>query len=177
MNNKIILSLLLLKLNFVFAIPDFNLYLVKEKNNDKVINWSEVLKTGNKVNYTNIENINLINLNSYYVEKKIREYTTADVIFAVRDNQVEFKTKSINDNFTMISYDLNEENGCLSYSLSIIDKKTLIIRKIGDKFCYLDDINNYPNRSFTYNTPISKYSNNQNGYSYLFIFDNRKESN
>lgn len=170
MKNTYRLFLLFCCISKCYAIPDFNLYLFKN-DDDKLINWSKVLKTNAENSNNQLSNINLIKTTPYYIEKNIRDYTTADVVFSVQNNNVVYKTKSINNNFSLVNYDLQEENGCLSYSLSIIDKKTLIIRKLSDKFCYLDYMQNYPDRTFTYNIQISKYTNNQNGYSYLFIFN------
>lgn len=155
-----------------FAIPDLNLYLYKQVGGDKFINWSKVLKIENNAT-ENITSNNIINMNSYYVEKNIRNYSTADVIIAIRNNKVVKNSKSINNDFSLVDYNFEDNNGCLSYSISIINKKTLYINRLRDKFCYLDDYNNYPKRTFTYNTPVSKFTNNQNGYSYLFIFDNK----
>lgn len=163
--------LLLFSIPLSWGIPDFNIYLYKQKNNEKIINWNKVLNMGSLDIQT--EKVDLINLSPYYVEKHIREYSSADVVLAVRNNQVELKTKSINKDFSLISYDFNDQEGCLSYNISIIDKTSLLVKRLNDKLCYANDIQNYPTRTFTYNTPISNYTNNQNGYSYLFIFDNQ----
>lgn len=155
-------------------VPDFNLYLYKQKNGDKVINWSSVLNISK--NQTSVEKINLINLSPYYVEKDIRNYSSADVIFSVRNNELTYKTKSINNNFSLVSYIINEENGCLKFSISIIDKQTFKIIRLSNQFCYANELINYPDRTFTYNTPVSNFTNDQNGYSYLFIFDNKQNN-
>lgn len=167
---RLILALILTT-NSLYAIPDFNLYLYKQNHDDKLINWNDVLNIGNK-NSSKIEKINILSLSPYGVEKKIRDYSKgADVIFAVRNNEVIMKTKSINDDFSLVSYDFSENNGCLMYNISIVDKKTFLIRRLSDKFCIGAYISEYPDKTITYNTPVSTYSNNQNGYGYLFIFN------
>lgn len=170
--NKFLISFIAY-VGFSYAIPDFNLYLVKLKGDEVVLNWNQVLNIGD-VSKTKPSNINLINLAPLYVETNLRKYTTADVIFAVRDNQVIQKTKKINEEYSLANYSLEENEGCLNYSLSLINKETFIIRRLNDSFCYQDYLNDYPTKTFTYNTQISKFSNNQNGYAYLFIFDQKK---
>lgn len=152
------------------TIPDFKLYLYYGKNDEKLIQWNKVFKVGEEKSN---DKINLLNFTPIYINNELKNYSKFDLILSVESNVLKMKTKSINKDYSLLNYNIDNSGvDCINYEFSILNKPQNVITRIKGDFCYSEYITLMCNRVLTYNTGISNFSiNNPNNLEYLFIFD------